>query len=726
MMNRSNNFFLDTFNNYFGQLQKDQTPIALYGIGEKTKLLVEQLEGFNIIGLMDQDAVGKTVYGQTVLSYDEVVENVKTIIIVANMAVAETIYRRIEFLKKKHGIAIFFINGTMPGEIDESTHHKPYLENSQSDLLHMIDEHDIISFDLFDTLIMRTVLLPTDIFDLVNRELKEKHKIEIDFKNKRIEAEHQCYRQKDKYCNIIDIYDTLRELLQCSEELTKKIKQIEIETELTCCAPRDTMVQCYEYAKKKGKILLITTDSFLMKEHIALLLDKCGIIGFSQLLISCEERKLKYLGDMWQHVSQLYKDRRILHIGDNEITDVKMAQKYNISTFKIASAYDLLAHSAFRPLCKSVKTLDDSILLGQLAVKFFNDPFVLNKNNGSLPVNNLFDLGYLSFGPLVLHYLIWLIRMCRMNKIDKLLFFARDGYLLANLYKRMAQYYKIDYPPAIYFLTSRRAASVAAIKSKNDIVFIINNMCKIKKIKFNQLLSTAFGIDPDVDDPLAHTPCYEITGDVLIEHINNNYTNKILMNALTERQNYLNYINTLGLVNTDKIGCVNFVGRGITQCFVAKIMEKELSGYYFARELDMLDICGPSDQCFSLYEEYISPHLSRSNLAMKFILGEVVFSAPDEQVVRFEENGLPVFEKRNAKRDFSRIQECHMGIERFIEDMMARDDNLLNRNYQNEIVDALYGLFSSNACICSEEVKKSFLFTDYYNPDSPESMLTLS
>ncbi len=725
-MNRSNKFFLDTFDKYFGQFQKDGTPIAFYGIGEKTKLLVENVKGLNVVGLMDQDAVGETVYGQTVLSYDEVVEKVKTIIIVANMSIAETIYRRIAFLKKKHGIAIFFINGTIPGEIDESRRDNPYWEKTQSTLLRMIDENDIISFDLFDTLIMRKVLLPTDIFDLVNRELEEKHQIKIDFKNRRIEAEHYYFRQKDKYCNIHDIYKIFKELLRCSDELTQKIKQIEIETELTCCTPRETMVQCYEYAKEQGKTLLITTDSFLMKEHIALLLEKCGIIGFNHLLISCEERKLKYLGDMWQHVSQIFKGHRILHIGDNEITDVKMAQKHHINTFKIESAYDLLANSAFRLLCNPIRTLDDSILMGQLAVKFLNDPFILNKNRGSLPINNMFDLGYLSFGPLVLHYLLWLIRKSRECKMDKLLFFARDGYVLSKIYQRMAEYFNLDCPKAIYFLTSRRAASVAAIKTKNDIVFIINNMCKIKKIKFHQLLSTTFGVSPDVDDFLAQKPCYEIANDEIIEHIINRYTDKILMNAMKERQNYQNYINTLGLKDADKIGCVNFVGRGITQCFISKVMEKELSGFYFAKELDMLDICTASDKCYALYEEYVSPHISKSNLAMKFIFGEVVFSSPDEQLISFKENGLPVFEKRNVKRDFSRIQECHLGIESFIEDMMTRDDNLLSRNFQDETVDVLYGLFSGNGCICSEEVKESFLFTDYYNPDSPELILTVS
>jgi predicted HAD superfamily hydrolase len=726
MMNKSDDFFLNSFYRNFNAFKNEGTPIALYGIGEKTKLLLENIKEFNIIGLMDKDAVEKIIYDQPVLSYLQVIEKAKCIIIVANMSVASLIYQRIEFLKTKHGINILYINGTTPWTINNAFKNKRSCETPIEDLKKKIDENEVISFDLFDTLIMRKVLQPTDIFDLVERELKEKQPHHFDLKIKRIEAEYYCYRHEDKYCTIHDIYNRLRELLHCDAELIKQIKQIEMEMELKCCVPREAMVQCYEYAKKNHKIILITTDSFLTKNYVALLLDKCGIKGFNKLLISCEERKLKYLGDMWQHVNQMFEGRRILHIGDNQTTDVEMAQKQQINTFKIESAYDLLSNSAPCQLYKPIRTIDNSLLLGQLASRFLNDPFILNKNRGCLPVNNMFDLGYLSMGPLVLSYLLWLIKKSEECKVDKLLFFARDGYVLNNIYKRMVDFYKIDSAKAIYFLTSRRAASVAAIKTETDIAFIINNVCKIKKINFHQLLSTAFGVLSDSSDPIAEKPCYEVSNNELIEHTLNCYKDKILKNAITERQNYIEYINTLRLKDTDNIGCVNFVGRGITQRFISNIMEKELSGFYFAKEIDMLDICSPLDKCYALYEEYISPYISRSNLAMKLLFGEVVFSSPDEQLVKFEKNGQPVFEKRNAIRDFRRMQECHAGIESFIEDMMAFDDNLLNRIFPNETVDILYGLFSSNCCVCSEEVKKSFFFSDYYNPGSPDLLLDMS
>ena len=47
---------------------------------------------------------------------------------------------------------------------------------SEHVLQHLIDVHDVISFDIFDTLLMRTVLDPTDVFEIVEKRA-ERHGI---------------------------------------------------------------------------------------------------------------------------------------------------------------------------------------------------------------------------------------------------------------------------------------------------------------------------------------------------------------------------------------------------------------------------------------------------------------------------------------------------------------------------------------------------------------------
>ena len=69
-----------------------------------------------------------------------------------------------------------------------------------------LERYEVISFDIFDTLIKRNVKHPEDIFSLVEIVFnnREKEKIQ-NFKEVRIKAYYEA-AQKNKNCNLDDIY----------------------------------------------------------------------------------------------------------------------------------------------------------------------------------------------------------------------------------------------------------------------------------------------------------------------------------------------------------------------------------------------------------------------------------------------------------------------------------------------------------------------------------------
>lgn len=716
--------FIEEFRFNFNEY-KDKN-IVLYGIGEKTKLILEGAKEFNFVGLMDKDTVGNVIYGLRVLSYDEVISsNVDLIIIVANMSVSELIYRRISFLKKDYGIEIKYINGTTPDDVvSEKISNDPYWLNDINKLKSEIDKYDVISFDVFDTLLMRKVLNPSDVFDLVEKELYYKYNIEIPFRAKRIEAEKYCYNYLDKNYDIFQIYSVLKNLLNITDDkLINKIMQTELELEMKYCIPRRDVVDVYLYAIKKGKTVCITSDTYFDKKYLELLLKKNGISQFDKILISCEEKKSKFSGDMFELLKQLYKGKKILHIGDNQISDRDIPQKYDVNTFQIRSAYDLISTSTLKDLLINIKNTCDDILLGVAMYRLLNSPFSLNKGKGALYIDKMYDIGYSFFGPMVLNYVLWLIRMVNRDKIEKLLFFARDGYIIEKVYKKIVKFYGIDAPESIYFLTSRRASSVAAIENWEDIVFIIKHICKYRNLKIKELVNIAFGIYVEDKDDFAEKYYYEVTEKELLDYLYN-YTDLIFENAQRERTNYLNYISSLPIKEARNIGCVNFVGKGVTQYCISKIMKKDLYGYYFATEYDIKNIILPSQKAYGLYGELISPHLSKTAISTKYLFGEIVFTSPDGQLIKFDDNGQPVFEKNSISNfNFLAINECHEGILAFVDEMIKLDKCLLERNFSNGLIDKLYGLFTSQACVISDDIKKYFVFNDYYNPNKKNTNL---
>ena len=74
-----------------------------------------------------------------------------------------------------------------------------------------IDKNDIISFDMFDTLIKRYVSSPLDVFTLVEIFYNKNHSHNIyNFQKERILAEKKARMDNDNEVNIDDIYKYIK------------------------------------------------------------------------------------------------------------------------------------------------------------------------------------------------------------------------------------------------------------------------------------------------------------------------------------------------------------------------------------------------------------------------------------------------------------------------------------------------------------------------------------
>ena len=77
-------------------------------------------------------------------------------------------------------------------------------------MLKAIDKAEIVSFDIYDTLVVRNVLKPTDIFKIVEFRVQSELGVNIaDFEKKRILAESMARKNKKREVSLKDIYDNL-------------------------------------------------------------------------------------------------------------------------------------------------------------------------------------------------------------------------------------------------------------------------------------------------------------------------------------------------------------------------------------------------------------------------------------------------------------------------------------------------------------------------------------
>ena len=99
------------------------------------------------------------------------------------------------------------------------------------DMLHQLMEtHDIISFDIFDTVLMRNVLDPTDVFEIVEERAK-RHGLHLpDFKFARLGAEHRILSSGRRH-SLSGIYEDLQQTLDLRLEDASWLKACEWQVE---------------------------------------------------------------------------------------------------------------------------------------------------------------------------------------------------------------------------------------------------------------------------------------------------------------------------------------------------------------------------------------------------------------------------------------------------------------------------------------------------------------
>ena len=126
-------------------------------------------------------------------------------------------------------------------------------------------KYDIISFDIFDTLIKRNCSKPTDIFKIVENRYNNNNNKKIDFYNKRRNAESKALINTNK--NSVTL-DEIYENISLKKEELEELKLLEIQTEIDYCVKNDSMYDLYKYCKSNDKKIICTSDMYLSKNVI--------------------------------------------------------------------------------------------------------------------------------------------------------------------------------------------------------------------------------------------------------------------------------------------------------------------------------------------------------------------------------------------------------------------------------------------------------------------------
>ena len=132
-------------------------------------------------------------------------------------------------------------------------------EYSLAALMEEVKKHDIISFDIFDTLVMRNVYYNKDVFLLMAQKLDPVWG--IDFFAVRTEAERVL--SQETYPYIEEIYAYISERYPCLKGHEQELIAQEIQLETELILPRHDVVEVFYQAQKLNKKVYIVSDMYM-------------------------------------------------------------------------------------------------------------------------------------------------------------------------------------------------------------------------------------------------------------------------------------------------------------------------------------------------------------------------------------------------------------------------------------------------------------------------------
>ncbi len=673
--------------------------IVIYGIGRYTATLLEGVKGFRFVGLMDKDPknTGKKIFGLPVVNQATAEDIADMIVINTSETYWNVIYDRIQGAR----IPVFYKNGEKAKKKIDIKFENPFKGLSCKELYLQIDVSEVISFDFFDTLFMRSVCNPQDIFLILEKEL-EKNVI-TNF----LETRNKAKKRIRRNYSIDELYSQIQKVSGISAGLAEHIKSKELELEKKQLVPRWEIIYGLRRALESGKIVYIISDMYLPELFYRGILEQYHIsLPAGHILLSNRLDKNKADGTMWKYYSEnIVKGRRALHIGDNQKADIKEPVKCNLGTYLVPSAWDLLSVSSMQKATLHICGDYESAIIGCVLKELFCNPYTLENSNGMIKIDNNYKMGYCVFGPVILSFLFWLLQQSKKDSVRKLIFMSRDGYFLKEDFEYLCELRgeKIE---NCYLGISRQLAMTAAIESYEDLM-------EYASMPYTGNIVELF------EDRFEIKGVREIIGKQLEGYIED-YLPDIKKYIAYIRKNYLHYIENIELDNDCAIVDLGYYGNN--QKYLNKLLKRKISGYYFNANLSKQNKNIKYQKmmtCFQRREDYTGEN---SQVLKHMIYLESFLTAPYGMVKAVDRNGTFIcgLQKSNQEHFKDKV-EINRGVKRFIQEYI----NLFGefKIPQNlEFIDWYYGYCFNGAFEFAEKVKKSF-YNDNAMMNRIESML---
>ncbi len=562
-----------------------------------------------------------------------------------------------------------------------------------------------VSFDVFDTLLLRPFWFPTDLFFFLDRKAGELLKTTdiVNYSSIRREAEQKALEEAERQgrqdVTLDEIYQVIENSSLFPGDVCAALKNEEKELELRFCYARNSAAEIVKLALEKGKTVIAISDMYLPTHFIRELLKKNGFPSFEHIYVSSEIGKTKRSGALYDYIiSDLHiSEAEIIHIGDQLEADVNIPRRHGWKAHPFYRTTDMLSNKipgkrygesfkhSFKDCLSSqadIHSLDYLGLRCMLAVAanmVYDDPYQPDIQKGDFVGNDQL-FGTLVLGLYSLSHGLWMAQNALEVNADTTLFFSRDGYLPFIAYRNLAQYNAL--PPAQYASISRRSILPLLMTSKQ------------------LLLSSGNHLRYSSQSPCTLTHLFELilrdnSEGIIKEHCSGDWSSAF--SSESAMLTFLDYLR-VGFVDPKRL---NDLVEGFITYYASMLKPRTITydvGYHLRNEI-ILQHFFPSisfTACFT--HTYNDLPIRRSSVSgvhlrtfypscpfVSFLVRDQFLTEPSPTCIGYTKDGNVLYakEKDNTNLFIHKLQEYSISyIEQFIS--IFRDDTLwLPLSYQN-------------------------------------------
>lgn len=483
---------------------------------------------------------------------------------------------------------------------------------------------ELVSFDIFDTLLERHVEPPDVVKIMASRYLAmrygEHSSIDADvILGTRNEVEAALRRSAaeqgfDHECPLSVIASEVASRLDPSraDALRHAFIECEMEAEKEALYPKQGIQDVLASFKASGKRIVAISDMYLDGALINQLLQHFGLVQYiDQVYVSADLKLAKYSGRLFRHVLDMegVSAERMMHVGDNLQSDFRAPRALGIHAFHLRDTRNLQRR-------QEVYTLQ--WLAGRN--RFWKGRHLLHMIPPAHGNDFYHRYGYDRLGPVFCGFMLGVIEEVRRRKIGKVFFLAREGYMFHLLYQKMAPFFDRNLPSGDYLYLSRKSVFLPACLQRVSRSTLNTVLCNPKQ-KGLQSLANALGIPPEEFDGIAcrfnlatvDQPIVGWTEEQFATLLRDaEFTEIVGRHAQAAHALLREYLKQQGFFGDVPIALVDIGWSGTIQNALKEAFKDEMEfpptvGYYMSFNAGLKYDFGPGEVKGVLYDKFSSP-----------------------------------------------------------------------------------------------------------------------